>query len=321
LTIAPPKRMRHHIIKTGKLLLTLLLCWLVYIQIDPKELPARIASINPFYLSAAFVALHGITWLQAAKWRALLPINATLPPFLWFVRLTYESYVLNLVLPTNVGGDLYRAHQLSRLQVSRSDSYGSVILGRLFGLFSILLLISLSLPFTEGMKLPSGLPLLVGGLTITLAGALLLAGFHPQKVLLVLHRWIPARITPKKAPTPLTKTQFVRILVASAAVQGGIILTNGLLLLGLGMELTLINFISVTCVLILATQVPITVFGIGLREASTVYLYDHFMGIPPEASLALNFFAYLINMTQVLIGYILFIQNKKQVSTNGQDFA
>ena len=78
---------------------------------------------------------------MAYRWLTLLsPLDpAERPPFLVLMRVFFVSTFLGTFLPASVGGDAVRAYGLSRLGVGGADAVASVLMDRLLGILSILL--------------------------------------------------------------------------------------------------------------------------------------------------------------------------------------
>ena len=80
--------------------------------------------------------------LMAYRWVALLCTIAhgDRPRLGPLMRVFFESTFLGTFLPASVGGDAARAYQLSRLNVPTGPAVASVLMDRLLGVVSILLM-------------------------------------------------------------------------------------------------------------------------------------------------------------------------------------
>ncbi|MGE4056043.1 MAG: lysylphosphatidylglycerol synthase transmembrane domain-containing protein, partial [Vicinamibacterales bacterium] len=85
--------------------------------------------------------------LMAYRWIQLLCIvePASRPPLSSILRVFFVSSFLGTFLPASVGGDAVRAYSLRSLRVQTSDAVASVVVDRITGLASVLLMALLGL--------------------------------------------------------------------------------------------------------------------------------------------------------------------------------
>jgi uncharacterized protein (TIRG00374 family) len=116
-----------------------------------KSDPARIwgvasrARLAPLLLAVLLVVVDRA--LMAYRWLVLLrPLpHAHRPPFLEVMRVFFVSTFVGTFLPASVGGDAVRAFALARLDVPPADSDASVLMDRVLGVLSLLLMALASL--------------------------------------------------------------------------------------------------------------------------------------------------------------------------------
>ena len=120
--------------------LTAFLLW----QSDPSAVlnAARGADLRFILLACVLVFVDRA--LMAYRWlRLLSPLDPALrPPFLVVMRVFFVSTFLGTFLPASIGGDAVRAYGLSREGVGGADAVASVLMDRLLGVVSILLVAS-----------------------------------------------------------------------------------------------------------------------------------------------------------------------------------
>ena len=77
------------------------------------------------------------------------------------IQLTFIGYFFNNFMPTAVGGDIIKAHCVSKLHEDRIKSYTSVMMDRIIGLYSFLILAAVALLVDQGRFEPKILTKLV----------------------------------------------------------------------------------------------------------------------------------------------------------------
>jgi uncharacterized protein (TIRG00374 family) len=275
-------------------LLVLLLRWS-----DRGELIATFTSLQiPLFLLSLAIYL-GLQVICSYRWQQLLRAEKIHEGFPRLLRLYFEGTFFNLFLPTSVGGDLVRGYRLSR-SYAPSVAYASIFVDRLIG-FSVLLgvaAMALALEPTARQDPALVLLILLGlggfilGVGIALNGRiaaslfLLLSRMHLHRLHGILERFYQAVLQYRKHHQALLKAT-----VLTLPVQGGLILIYYLLARAVGLQIPLEFFILFEPLVVLASMLPISVAGLGVREGMAVYLLGK-IGVAPAAALnvSLSFF-------------------------------
>jgi uncharacterized protein (TIRG00374 family) len=106
---------------------------------------ARGADLRFIFLACALVIADRA--LMAYRWLALLsPLGpGNRPPFSAVMRIFFVSTFVGTFLPASVGGDAVRAYGLSKEGVTGVDAVASVLIDRLLGIVSILIVATVGL--------------------------------------------------------------------------------------------------------------------------------------------------------------------------------
>jgi len=128
-----------------KLSFSLALIGLVLFFVDFREVGKIIINLDPLYLLAAIGLIFLDRALMAYKWDLLLKaVDIRIPVFHLF-RIYIIAPLSGIILPSTIGGDVFRLYCLSRYKVSNSAVFASIVIERVIGLIAILLLASFSL--------------------------------------------------------------------------------------------------------------------------------------------------------------------------------
>jgi len=227
--------------------------------LTPGRLAGAVGDADGLPLALAFAVLAVVMVLLAFKWYMLAGALNIRTSFSAITRLYFVGTVLNNVLPTAIGGDVYRVYFLSREgNASVKRSLASVIMERATGYAGLLLLAVAAACFYFLGLLPgvaASLALLVVlGLSYPLLGRLRRNGSPAND-----HSWRWWR------NRPLTSSLYG--IAALSVVQQSLWITVAALL-GLAYDANVAWSywaLTVTAVTLL-TMLPISVGGLGVRE-------------------------------------------------------
>lgn len=288
---APPMKHKRLIILIAKLLVTTTLLALVYRKLSLLDLSQTLANIRPWPVLCFMALLVVNTILSAVKWRLFLKADGIDAP----VQRLAVSYLIgsffNMFMPSTIGGDAYRVAVEGR-GGQLAKSFSSVFADRLSGFVALTgmglaaALIGLRLvPQTGVIWIPATLCL--GFLLI----ALLVMNRAWAEVLLRLTRinkiervWRP--ISKCLASFDLYKKQpglIWRIMALSFVFQTLLVICIWLLARALNINVPIINFFIFVPLISILEAVPISIYGIGLRDIGYKAMFTQAGLASPEA--------------------------------------
>ena len=274
-----------------------LLYW-VLAGVDFGRLGAHIAHVHSASLvSALFLYFLGVILIGAARWRLLLASQGVSAPFGYLVKSYLVAAFFNNVLPTNIGGDIFRIKDAARYTESKTLSTAVIFVDRLIGFAALfaLALAAVSLGGSVVRSLPG-----LGWLWVGLAGittAVLIVLVVPEVVewsLLPLHRFHSEWITKRVGVVTSTLFRFRRELPAvvkalgiSLLIQGSIVLFYFLVAAAMTIPLPLDYCFLITPIILVVQLFP-SINGFGVRESAFVFFFRA-IGLSPEQALSLSF--------------------------------
>ena len=257
--------------------------------------------------------------LNVRRWQMMLAGQGEAAPLPTLIRLYLVAMFFNNVLPSRFGGDVVRAYGASIRLTTKTRSAAAVVMDRLVGAISVLLLgvMALSLnpsvvPLQLGELLVAGLVIGVGVVGLLLARSPRLGGAwgllaHVEKVPLV-GRGLRPRV--EAAGDAIRSYAHERPLIARALaismVANGLSIVNIYLYgLAVGADISLAQAAVVTPVVLAVALLPISLNGLGTTELTFVILFGA-MGVPPDVALAIGILRRLVLLGQSLIGGLLY---------------
>ena len=284
------------LIFAGKLGLTALLLFLLYRKLSFADLAAMFADIRPAPILAVMALLFVNTFVSAVRWRLLLKADGLDMPLGRLLATYLIGQFFNLFLPSNIGGDAYRIVHTSA-DAALSKSFTSVLADRFSG-FIALAIVGL-LASLAGFRLFQDKPMLLlpmaGFVAILAAIGIALRRAWMERLL----AWSRlGRITKLRSFAMKCSDSFehylgnrgllLKIMLISFLFQGIAVLCIRLLCASMpGADLpSWLNFFIFVPIIFILEAVPLTIFGIGLRDTAYKLFFTHSGASNPEAQAA-----------------------------------
>lgn len=234
--------------------------------------------------------------LSALRWQLLLPpigLRSSYPRMLGFY---FTGMFFNLFLPTIVGGDAVKAVLLSRETGAPARATISVFMERNVGLASLLAVAVTAAYVAPPVEL-FGLSLLALSWLLALgyivANAVLLSPYAYHLADRVIAASPLARLRARAAslydaiePYKRAHGAIAAALVLSFVHQGVVITVVFLCARALAIDVPLAPFAVFVPIVSLAGMIPVSVNGLGVREALYVLLFGR-VGVPSETAVSL----------------------------------
>lgn len=316
-------RHRGALLATAKAAVGLGLLALLLAQIGWVEIKALLGRANLGQLTIACGWLALALAAQAWRWMAVMGgLDAPITPRTAFVG-TFESMLFNQLLPSSVGGDAWRALRAYDAGLAAEGAVVGVLIDRAFGLIAVALVIVLAWAIGGATVTATAVfPLIafaaaciVGG-----AGVAAIAGTDFKRESLPAGaRWIVAllhafaTIARRRAPLAhIVAAMALFTLLSSLAFQA-----CGK---ALGLHIDLWTAMIVLQGLLLASVIPISIGGWGLREGAAVLLFAG-TGIAAAEATAVSILFGLTATVMGVLGGVVWMLNGYQRVAPADGFA
>jgi hypothetical protein len=302
--------------KYGRLLGSLILVVLLVWRIEWRQVARAFAQLDATYWLLALGLYLFSQGISAARWQMLgrmLGLGGRWPDYLgpYFIGMFF-----NLVLPTSVGGDVVRAWYLSRRDQialsthppstsTRLTSFLSVLADRVNGL-AVLIAVACVATVCCPMPLPGWIVAIVAGI-----GGACLLGFAVLPFLPWLRRLLEAypRLTSVLDGANLclrNRRGLAAVSVLSLMVQLANIVLAWLVGEGLGLEVPPLYYGVLIPLVSILTLLPISLNGMGLREAGTVLLLAP-LHVSSASAVTLSLLLFAIYTVASLMGGVVYL--------------
>ncbi|MBI4481439.1 MAG: flippase-like domain-containing protein [Acidobacteria bacterium] len=296
----------------AKALLTVALLFLVFRRLDWPALLQVLISVRWLYLVPCFLILWGSQLLCVFRWQAILKGFQVSLRYLHLARLYFIGMFFSLLFPTTVGGDAVKVYLLGKEEESDySQALVSVFMERNVGLFALIAI---------GTAFALARPVEVAGIPLALLSVGILAAY--LLVNLVLY-WFPHAVRNMAGSFPLLSrlSELIRtgfqylmshptILAQTLAIsflhQFFMILISWLVARSLGSEVAFVYFLMFIPLITLVTMVPLTMSGVGLREAAFYTLFTP-IGLSAERAVLIGTVSFAVVLGASLPGGLLYL--------------
>jgi glycosyltransferase 2 family protein len=285
--------------------------WIVRVGVSALVIAVLLALVPVRILVDAIVRVQPGVWLAvvvvflachvaaALKWR-LLMVSASGVTRRLSVSAHFSGLIANLGLPGVTGGDIVRAAVVMRSTPDRVPVALASVADRLID-FAALLTLSFVGLVLAGPR--AGDPMRVIQIVALVASAVIAAAVAGYMYL--RGRSVPARLTGiVEAAEMLVRRPALVLLAlsASCAVQATLIALNWQLGRAVGLEADFAVWLLAWPLAKLVALVPISLAGLGVREASLIGLMRPF-GVPPAGIVAAGLLWQSVLMAGGLVGF------------------
>lgn len=261
-----------------------------------QEIASAVAKLSPWRIALALFLMFGSRFAVTLRWHVLLRSAGVSVPFSQTLRLTFSGLFASNVLPTTIGGDVFRLAGAVQAKLDAPTITASLIADRLIGMAGM------------AMALPFGLTSWAD------VRKILLSGHHTSLNHVTLGMGGPFMRVFKRAIGFVSETlqtmQLWRQQRGALALSLAwtwvhmLCLFGSLALLfdGLGEPLALWKIGGLWSLVYFVTLIPISINGYGLQEISLTVIFTAAGGISQSAGLTVALLIRLLTMLASLPG-------------------
>jgi uncharacterized protein (TIRG00374 family) len=283
----------------------------------PREVEAAAANADWRLILVAVALVLVDRALMAYRWVALLCTvdRSARPPLGSVMRMFFVSSFVGTFLPMSVGSDAVRSYSLTKFNVSGGDAVASVLMDRMLGVASILLMAIIGLVLMRDLAADTGVLVAVAAATLAcLVTITTIFSTRMANVVGALVARLPgsglrraaARVLESVRKYSAFPGQLTNVLACSVGVQALRIIQAYYLGRGLGMDVPLTTYVAFIPIILLIMLLPITFNGIGTAQAAFVWLFAR-VGTADAVAFALSVLFVALGIVGNLPGGILYL--------------
>ena len=274
---------------------------------------------NLVLMAAAVGLLLAERILSTSKWLLLIRAKGSRITFWRLLVINYIGGFWGLVLPSSVSADIVRGYYLSKSTANVSLAVTSMVIDRLMGALSLVLLGCISAWMVGDTFGLVHARLIAAGVTVVCALGIALL-FHDdfihwvdrriiqrvadRKIIHQVRRWIVACLQYRQYPNTLLASflltgfvQMLRVLVFYAVA------------VSFGIRVPVTYYFIFVPLIMLLIMLPISINGIGVREGSFVAFFA-LVGIPSSEAFIISFAVSVLTTLMTALGGIVYMFDK-----------
>ena len=320
--------MKKNIKKLILLLITLVFLYIVFSNLDFKELIRTMKTFKPIYMLYLSLAMFIPFTFRSICFKYLMSNSAKIP-VIELIQVCMTAAILNITLPARAG-DLFRAFFIGqKYKVDKIKVFGTVLFERIFDTFVIFCFLMIAVSFYHRTPLTTNMCIIAAVLVFLMIVLTFIAykfnktdkisSFLIEKTksypfseyihkfinfinnsLNSLFKGFEVIATPSKLPI---------ILISAFLIWCGECLNYYLVIKGFGYDIHWSVTMFINCFIAFACMIPSTSIFIGPYQVAVISAFALY-NIPKEAALAMSFVeqAFVIILTSI-VATIFLIRN------------
>ncbi|MFZ3070186.1 MAG: lysylphosphatidylglycerol synthase transmembrane domain-containing protein [Anaerolineaceae bacterium] len=272
----PQKRWNVIIRWVGSILSLAILVYLLN-KIGLKETWVTVKQLSAWRIAAVLVLVFVSRLATFARWHTLLQVQDVKVHWKDSLKLTFAGLFASNVLPTTIGGDVFRLAGAVRLGIDSSLAAASLVTDRLVGMTGMLLVLPLAIPsvviYLQQRDAQSVLPALFSAVFLTSAWEMIKGAV--VKVSSNFKYWF-------KHPMILLQAlgfTFVHMLATFLIIK--------ILVEGMGDYIPFNKIAGLWSLTYFISLIPVSINGLGLQEVTITNLFSTLGGLEPSTSISL----------------------------------
>jgi glycosyltransferase 2 family protein len=241
--------------------------------------------------------------MSAFRWQLLARLNGLSGGYSEYLAYYFIGMFTNLFVPGLVGGDALRVLYLGRRQQRVGQALASVMADRGIGLLTLFWVAAAAALCTTRVRLPPSVLRATLAVGVVSLFAFLAAPLLAKRLLGIkrLNRLLAPVIPYLCRPIALTPA-----IAISALLQLSLAACQYLLAVGLGLDIALATFVLIVPIANVIASLPLTINGLGMREASYLVLLG-MAGVSKEQAIALGLLYFAATLAGGFTGVVAFI--------------
>ena len=285
---------------------------LTRLSLNDLILTLRSIGIFPFFLALSLLLVRVI--VSSYRWKVMIAVKDIHISLRALISYYFVGIFFNLLLPTTLGGDVARGYKLSIYSKKKIDSATSVLMERFIGLSTLLIISLASLLYNFKYIKDTKVTFIVFGVSaayflffgvlfsevtvrkiesITKTFAFWNLGDKISRFYNSLHTFIDDKPV-------LAKTFGLSVIYQVVGIFAVFLLSQSI-----GLDISLVYFLTIMPIIFVITMIPVSIGGLGIREGSFVFFLTR-EGVSTVNALSLSLLFYAQIIIIGIIGAIIY---------------
>ncbi len=298
-----------------KALGSLFFIWWIVFKIDWSEVWSYLQKVT-FWQLGLYIVFYLVGMIFSAyKWKFLARHKGIKLPLVNFFKSFFTATFINNFMPSFVGGDSFKVYQIGRQVKKYKEVASSVIMDRLTGLWGAMILALIFAIFNFSN--------IVQNKMLTIINLVILGGLIFWFLLLEFFKQRKIKTSVKKVDRMLNMviSEVNRYNGKSNEIWKAVALSfpfnfiglagaNYILFLAMGIQIGILNYLSVIFLISIVSSIPITVNNIGIKEWAYISFFG-FFGANPSAVISVAILSRTIQMVLSFFALPAYLRERK----------
>lgn len=301
--------------------ITLTLIGVVMWRMDLDAFLSRVTTFDPTWTALAFLTVFAAIVVSAWKWGLILQWRKHPLAYARLLRHYFVGLFFNNVLPTTVGGDAVRAWETTKDTGEVPEAVSSVVSERLIAGVALGITALLGLPFVDVSPRLAWLVTLFLVIDLALVALFLIPKVADGIVLKLLPRRFSGLHGAVSGTVAVVRETlknpalFVKVTILSILFQVFVAAVNACIFKAMGVPVSLAQCIIFTPMIFTVTMLPISLSGLGVREAAYWYFFSQ-IGVGQVDAVVASLAFFVIVGLASLPGAPLFVLGNRRNSAS-----
>ncbi len=277
-----------------------------------SDFAAMASKANPIHLGIGFVLVVLAVVVSAYKWQRLLVVQEVDVPLTRLFSAYLIGLFFNNFLPTNIGGDVVRIHDIAKYSGKNAESVASVIGERLLAAFALALTAALGLVLSYQVANEfSGIVAAVFLLTLAIIAVFANKNWRTSvgkriglpNIFSLRQRL--ANVAASMSNCLSNPVTVAWVLFYSIVFHLIVVLINYFIFLALGLNVPLVYCLLFIPIISAIQMLPVSISGLGVREGAYVYFFG-WAGLSTAEAVTSSLIFWILVAVVSLAGGVIF---------------
>jgi len=293
------------------------LAWIIYTT-DWPEVLFYFIKIDPWYLILYIIVLFIGFLISSYKWKLLAEFKKINLPHWEFFKLYFVGTFINNFMPSFIAGDAYKAYEIGKQDERHNEKYtqaaSTVMMDRITGFIGATILLLLFNLINFQTMLSNKL-LLAANIIVLTSFVIDIIVYMSRKIKFLknfIKKIIPGKIIDFFWELSHYDSKIIRQAIFYSIIFSliGVAILNYILFMAMGIEIGLLDYLSVIFLIAIISSIPISVNNIGIKEWAYVTFFGLF-GLNASAVLTVAIISRSIQMIVSFAALPAYLQTKK----------
>jgi len=299
-----------------KVIVSLGLITLLVNQVDFNKIVNILKNVDIAMIVYALILLIIQVFIATTRWQYVLKCQKIMLDYKNTLQILWSGLFFNQAMPSSVGGDVIRGYYLKKQGMTLGRATLGVLMDRLFGMIGLVLLVLASLPLlfelVDDPIARTGVLFIAVGISLALLFIFftdkLPGNFSHFKIIKGFYS-----LSREGRHCISDRYNGVIILLISILIHLISVFAVMTMSIGLGLSIEWGGFLLMVPLAGLIMVIPISIAGWGVREGVMVVGFGY-LGVAPEAALALSILYGLLMLVVALPGGIVWVLKRNHTS-------